>query len=154
MWPNDAICWHRAAREHQAVTWTNVDLSLVRFCGIHLRAISQQVPELLFCTMSLKIIFLKSLPHFPGFKDLKNYHKYIPLFNMYSFFHFTRRGGTNFCKRKGKGCRIHGYQKLITVFKNNGCSWQVSIWVAQLYPWPSGIISLEYVIQGSKNSYR
>ena len=28
---------------HQAITWTNVDLSSKVFCGIHLRSISQEV---------------------------------------------------------------------------------------------------------------
>ena len=41
--------------------WTNVDISLVRFCGI--RLISLSVPTLLFRTMSLKIILSKLLPH-------------------------------------------------------------------------------------------
>ena len=45
------------AWSHQALTWTNVQISLVRFCGIHPRAISQWVLMLLFCIMSLKIIF-------------------------------------------------------------------------------------------------
>ena len=34
--------------------------------NIHLRAIVQHVPKLLFCIMSLKIIPLTLLPHFPG----------------------------------------------------------------------------------------
>ena len=33
----------------------NVDYSLVRYCGIHLRVISQRVSKLLFCVMGLKI---------------------------------------------------------------------------------------------------
>ena len=51
--------------QHLAITWTNVDFSLlvVRFCGTHMGAISHWVPKLLFCTMSLKIILLKSLLH-------------------------------------------------------------------------------------------
>ena len=35
------------AWRHQAITWTNVDFSLVRLPGIHLRTISQWVPKLL-----------------------------------------------------------------------------------------------------------
>ena len=31
------------ARSHKAITWTNVDLSSKVFCGIHLRAISQEL---------------------------------------------------------------------------------------------------------------
>ena len=45
--------WWLDAWWHQAITWTNADFSSVRFCDIHLRAISQQGPELLFGTMSL-----------------------------------------------------------------------------------------------------
>ena len=44
---------------HQAITWTNADFSWLRFCGIPLRAMLQQVPKLSFCTMLLKIIFKK-----------------------------------------------------------------------------------------------
>ena len=35
------LWWWLAAWWHQVVTWTNVDFSLVRSCGMHLRAISQ-----------------------------------------------------------------------------------------------------------------
>ena len=52
--------------------WTNVGFSLLRFCGIHLRVISG-VPQLLFYIMSLKIMFLKSLPHLPGANELSNW---------------------------------------------------------------------------------
>ena len=41
----------------QAITWATVDFSLVRFCGIHLRAIYRRVPKPIFRIMSLKIIF-------------------------------------------------------------------------------------------------
>ena len=39
---------------HQATIWTNVDFSLVSFCGIHPRAISQCKPKQLFCMASFK----------------------------------------------------------------------------------------------------
>ena len=78
--PNDIICatkicqhWFRlwfVAWWHQAITWTIVNFSLMRFCGICPRAISQQVPKLLFCTMTLKIILLKLLPHLPVANEL------------------------------------------------------------------------------------
>ena len=58
--------WFRqwlVAWRHQAITWTNVDFSLVRFLVIHLRAVSQWVPKLLFCIMSLCITLWKLLPH-------------------------------------------------------------------------------------------
>ena len=46
---------------HKAITWTNIDCSFVGFCGIYLRAISQQTRELLFPAISLRIITLKLL---------------------------------------------------------------------------------------------
>ena len=56
--------------QHQTIIWTNDGFSWVRFCDIHLRAISQQVPKVLFCIMSLKILLLKLLPHLPGVNEL------------------------------------------------------------------------------------
>ena len=47
-------------------TWTDVDLSFVGFCGIHLRASSHPVLQLLFCIMRLKIILLELPPHLQG----------------------------------------------------------------------------------------
>ena len=38
----------------------------MRFCGIHLRAISKQVPKPILCIMNVKIILLELLPHLPG----------------------------------------------------------------------------------------
>ena len=54
--------WFRqwlVAWRHQAITWTNVDLSSGRFCGIHLRAISWEIPQPSFTEFSLKITCLK-----------------------------------------------------------------------------------------------
>ena len=56
--------------QHQAMTWTGVDFSLMGSCGIHLRAISQWLTKPQFCLMSLKIISLKLLPHLPGANEL------------------------------------------------------------------------------------
>ena len=74
LWPGDTIWRHRSgstlaqewlgASWFQVITWANVDLSLVRLCGIRLRAISW-VPMLLFWNVSLKSMLLKSLPHLP-----------------------------------------------------------------------------------------
>ena len=44
---------------HQAITLTNVDLSSVRFCGIHLMSISQEMLKISFLDMSVKITNLK-----------------------------------------------------------------------------------------------
>ena len=63
------------AWQHQAITRSNDDFSLRSLdCFIHLRAISQCVPNLLFCIyiMSLKIILLKLLPHLPRANDLNH----------------------------------------------------------------------------------
>ena len=61
------------AWQHPAITWTNVDFALVRFCGIYLRKILQGVPRLLFCIRSLKTRLLKLLPHLPGTSELNKY---------------------------------------------------------------------------------
>ena len=42
----------------------------MRLCGTHLRTISQWVPQLLFCIMSLKSILLKLLSHLLGANEL------------------------------------------------------------------------------------
>ena len=68
LWPSDAIWWHRSGstlvqvmawcRTAQAITWTNVDLSSVRSICIHLRAISQEIPQLSITKISLKITYI------------------------------------------------------------------------------------------------
>ena len=42
----------------QDITWTIIGFSLMRFCGIHQRAISQCVPKLLFCILIVKTIHI------------------------------------------------------------------------------------------------
>ena len=74
--PSDAIWRHKsgstlaqvwlAAWRHQAITWTNVDLSSVRSSGIHQRAISWEIPQPPFTQVSLKITFLKLNWNLPG----------------------------------------------------------------------------------------
>ena len=62
--------WFRqwlVAWRHQAITWTNVDLSSVEFCGMHLTTILLTVA---IHEMSSKIIFLKLQPHVPGANEL------------------------------------------------------------------------------------
>ena len=83
-WPSSPthICcargrWVKAPNQ----TWTNVNFSLVSFCGIHLRAISWQMPQLLFCIISLKDKLLTSLPmRGPGANVLTIY-MLMPLFH-------------------------------------------------------------------------
>ena len=52
------------------ITWINVGLPLMRFCGINLRSISQSVSKLQFYEISLKILLLKLCPHLPGASEL------------------------------------------------------------------------------------
>ena len=59
------------------ITWTDVDFSSMRFCGIHHKAISQWLPNLLFCIKSLKIIVSKLLPHLPGANELSKFSRLI-----------------------------------------------------------------------------
>ena len=58
------------AWRHQAITWTNVDLSSVRSIDIHLRAILQKIPQPPIIKISLKIIFLKFVSNLPGANEL------------------------------------------------------------------------------------
>ena len=61
--PSDTIYRHRSgstlvhimAWRHQAITWTNVDLSSIRFSDIHLQAISQEIPQSSITNINLKI---------------------------------------------------------------------------------------------------
>ena len=47
------------AWRHQAINWTNVDLSSARASGIHLRTFSQEIPQPPITEISLKIIYIK-----------------------------------------------------------------------------------------------
>ena len=55
---------------HEVSTRTNVNFALVRLCSIHLRVISPWPLQLFFWMMSLKIIFLNSLPNLPEANEL------------------------------------------------------------------------------------
>ena len=77
LWPNATIWQHRTGSALaqvmafcQAITWANVDLSLVRSCGIHLREISQEMLKTSILDMSLKMIDSKLQPHLPGAHEL------------------------------------------------------------------------------------
>ena len=54
------------AWQHQVLTWTNVHLSSNVYCGIPVRAISQEVHMDLICDMCSEITILKWLPDLPG----------------------------------------------------------------------------------------
>ena len=73
------------------ITWTSVYFSLLRLCGIHLRAVLQQVTKLLFCLMSLKIMPLKLLTYRPGNNELK-------IKNIYNSSSDGCQGDTTYCQ--------------------------------------------------------
>ena len=60
------------ACQHQAITWTDVDLSSVRSSDIHLRAVSQEIPQPLIVKTSLEITYLKFHSNLPGANELKD----------------------------------------------------------------------------------
>ena len=49
------IHWPWPRWQYQVIAWTNVDFSLLRFCGIHLKTISQWMPKLQICRMRPKL---------------------------------------------------------------------------------------------------
>ena len=52
------------------ITWTNVDLSLVKSIDIHIRTNSQEMPQLSITKICLKITCLKFHSNFPGANEL------------------------------------------------------------------------------------
>ena len=70
LWPSDTIWRQRSGQHwlrkllvdwrHQAITWTNVDLSLVKANDIHLMAASLEIPQPSITECSLKITYLNS----------------------------------------------------------------------------------------------
>ena len=77
LWLNDAIQQQRSGStlaqvmawcRHQC--WTNVDLSSVRSCTIHLRFLSKEALKVPISKTSLKIEFLKLHPNPPGINEL------------------------------------------------------------------------------------
>ena len=65
--------WLIACR-YQAITWTNVDLSLVKSSDIHLLATSLEIPQPSISKCSLKITYLKSHSNLTGANELKKTH--------------------------------------------------------------------------------
>ena len=59
------------AWQHQAIAWTNVDLTSVRSCGIHLRTTLQQMLMMSILSMCLKITNLRVQLHLPGTNELR-----------------------------------------------------------------------------------
>ena len=92
LWLNDAIWRHTSgsALAQVMTSWLtalshNLNqcwLLIGKFCGIHLRAISQWLPKVLYCIIYIWILYLKSLPHLPEDNEL---------FTCFSHLHPTRR---------------------------------------------------------------
>ena len=58
-----------------AITWTNVDWSSVKSSDIHIRAISQEMPQPSITKIRLKMTYLKFNSNFPGANELTK-HRY------------------------------------------------------------------------------
>ena len=67
--------WCLVAWRHQAITWTNVDLSSLRSRAVHLRANSLEISQLSVTKTSLKIIFLRFYWNLPGTNELKIWYQ-------------------------------------------------------------------------------
>ena len=58
--------------QHQAITWTNIDWSLVKSSDSHIRAISKEMLQPAIAKMGLKITYIKFHSNFPGANELKS----------------------------------------------------------------------------------
>ena len=63
--------WLVAWRRHQSINWTNVDWSSVKSRDIHIRAISQEMPQPSITKISLKIMCIKFHSNLPGANEFK-----------------------------------------------------------------------------------
>ena len=63
---------------HQAITWTNVDLSLVKFSDDYLKAISQVISEPSITNARLKM-FLKFQSNLQGVNELTQLTHYVAM---------------------------------------------------------------------------
>ena len=84
LWSSDAIWRQRSCSTlvqvmaccltaPKAITWTNVDWSSVKSSDIHIRAISQEMPQPSITKIYLKITCLKFHSKFPGANELTFY---------------------------------------------------------------------------------
>ena len=71
------------AWRHQAITWTNVDWSSVKYSDIHIRAISQQMIQLSFTKICLKIACKKFHSIFPGANESKYLMCFVQFLDMF-----------------------------------------------------------------------
>ena len=58
------------AWQHQAITWTNIDLSSKKSCNFLMKTISLEILVISMCNTSTKNTFLKLRPHLPGANEL------------------------------------------------------------------------------------
>ena len=58
---------------HQAITWTNVDLSSIRSSDIHLRAILQKISQPPIIKISFEITHIKFHSNLPGGQWVNTY---------------------------------------------------------------------------------
>ena len=74
--------WWLVASQHQTISWTNVDLSSVRSCGIHMWALFKKYLYIPISKTRWKIAFVKKNPDLPGANALQqlvccNNHSFI-----------------------------------------------------------------------------
>ena len=90
LWPSDAIWWQWTGSTLTQVmaccltapshSWTNVDFSSVRFCGIHLRVLSWVDLKIPISKTRLKFELLKSYSNSVGTNALT--HSYVNVFDL------------------------------------------------------------------------
>ena len=68
-WVKLAQVWPDAWR-HQAITWINVDLLWIRFCDIHIMAISQEITKPQITKIHLRITCLEFYSNLQGDNEL------------------------------------------------------------------------------------
>ena len=91
LWPSDAIWRQRSGStlaQVMAITWTNVDWSSVKSSDIHIRAISQEMPQPSIIKICLKIICLKFTSNFPGANEFRKVRS-LPASLITYFFFYT-----------------------------------------------------------------
>ena len=76
--PNPPTHW-----QDQAITWTNIDWSLVKSSDSHIRAISKEMPQPSITKIGLKITYIKFHSNFPGANELKSESHSEAPFNLF-----------------------------------------------------------------------
>ena len=82
------------------ITWTNVHLSSIQFCGMYLRSISQEVFKNSIHIMNEKITLWNVLPHLPGSNELRFPWKKLRCSNP----HFSHSGHQQHWYKKTRYC--------------------------------------------------